>query len=143
MVPVRDIAPVFAATAKLTVEPLSDADSHPPDALMTGAAIAQPDCVTTANEPVVAVGPRVATDAGLKLYVQTGVAVKFAVKVTAEEGIANVQEADAPQLAYPVQFSKENPLFGVAVTVIDSPNERCETPLGTVPPPAPELTDNM
>ena len=143
MVPVRDAESVFWVTVKLTVDPLDDAVSHPPVALTTGAPIAQPDCVTTVNEPVAFVGPSVATDVGLKLYVQAGAAVKFAVKVTADDGIANVHEADAPQLAYPVQFTKANPLFGVAVTVIDSPNERCEAPLGTVPPPAPAMTDNV
>ena len=67
-------------------------------------------------------------------------AVKFAVTVTGDEGIANVQVADAPHPAYPVQFAKENPLFGVAVAVIGSPDVRCDTPLGTVAPPAPAVT---
>ena len=70
-------------------------------------------------------------------------AVKLAVTVTGDEGIANVQVEDAPHAAYPVQFAKENPLFGVAVAVIDSPDVRCEAPLGAVAPPAPALTVSM
>ena len=38
---------------------------------------------------------------------------------------------------------KENPLFGVAVAVIDSPDVRCDAPLGVVAPPAPALTDSV
>ena len=67
-------------------------------------------------------------------------AVKLAVKVTGDEGMANVHVADAPHPAYPVQFVKENPLFGVAVAVIDSPDVRCDAPLGNVAPPAPAFT---
>ena len=67
MVPARDAASIFCVTAKLTVEPLKVAVSQPPVALTTGAAIGQPDCVTTVNEPVAAAGPSVATDVGLKL----------------------------------------------------------------------------
>ena len=70
-------------------------------------------------------------------------AVKFAVKVTGDEGIAKVQVVDAPHAAYPVQFAKENPLFGVEVTVIDSPDVRCDVPLGAVAPPAPAFTDSV
>ena len=69
--------------------------------------------------------------------------MKFAVRFTVEEGIANVHDADAPQPAYPVQFAKVNPLLGVAVTVIDSPAVRCDAPLGAVAPPAPALTDRV
>ena len=134
---------MLTVTAKLIVVPLKLALSHPPVELATGVGITHPDGVSTANEPVVAAGPSVAIEVGLKLYVQAGVAAKFAVKVTAVEGIANVHEADAPQLAYPVQFAKENPLLGVAVTVIDSPEVRCDVPLGDVAPPAPALTDNV
>ena len=99
MVPARDAASMFCVTAKLTVEPLKVAVSQPPVALTTGAAVAQPDCVTTANEPVAAAGPSVATDVGLKLYVQAGIAVKLAVNVTADEGIAKVHDATAPHPA--------------------------------------------
>ena len=70
-------------------------------------------------------------------------AVKLAVRVTGDEGIANVQVADAPHPAYPVQFVKENPLFGVAVAVIASPDVRCDVPLGAVAPPAPAFTDSV
>ena len=70
-------------------------------------------------------------------------AVKLAVTVTGDEGIANVHVADAPHPAYPVQFVKENPLFGVAVAVIASPDVRCDVPLGAVAPPAPAFTDSV
>ena len=141
--PLRGDVVVLPVTAKLIVVPLKLALSHPPVELATGVGITHPDGVSTANDPDAAAGPSVATDVGLKLYVQAGVAVKFAVKVTADEGIANVHDADAPQLAYPVQFTKENPLFGDAVTVIDSPEVRCDAPLGAVAPPAPALTDSV
>ena len=98
-VPLRTTAVAFCVTAKLTVEPLKVAVNQPPVALTTGAAIAQPDCVTTVNEPVAAAGPSAATDVGLKLYVQAGVAVKFAVSVTGDEGIAKVHDAAAPHPA--------------------------------------------
>ena len=74
---------------------------------------------------------------------QVGTAAKFAVNATAAEGIANVHSADAPQPAYPVQFVNVNPLFGVALTVIDSPELRCDAPFGAVVPPVPALTDNV
>ena len=67
MVPARDAASMFCVTVKLTVEPLKVAVSQPPVGLTTSNAIAQPDCVTTVNEPVAAAGPSVATDVGLKL----------------------------------------------------------------------------
>ena len=67
MVPLRKTVVAFCVTAKLTVEPLRVAVSQPPVALTTGAAIAQPDCVITVNDPVAAAGPSVATDVGLKL----------------------------------------------------------------------------
>ena len=67
-------------------------------------------------------------------------AVKLAVRVTGDEGIAKVQVADAPHPAYPVQLVNENPLFGVATVVIDSPDVRCDVPLGAVAPPAPAVT---
>ena len=70
-------------------------------------------------------------------------AVKFAVTVTGDEGIANVHDADAPHPAYPVQFVKENPLFAVAVTAIDSPDVRCDVPFGSVVPPIPASTANV
>ena len=38
---------------------------------------------------------------------------------------------------------KENPLFGVAVTVIDSPDVRCDVPFGSVVPPVPASTVNV